>query len=145
MTKPPDGRPPKLKKRDLQAAARATLKNMKFKPTYEPDRWVLVRFASAEKPKTYRVHAGWASSYLTGPEWRASSPIHSITVTEDQFVIRGDSGSTYYCRKSLYGTTVLSAGTLQGLIDMGRKTGVTVTPIPIDELDSVIESISTTA
>lgn len=107
-------------------------------PEYIPDRWTLLKAQSPGNPTTYRVHAGWSSSsYLTGPEWRTSSPIRSIRSTRAQLTIQCASGSTYICHKN-YGLTTFSATAIH---TFGTMSGEEVTPVEEEALNSEMKHL----
>jgi hypothetical protein len=56
-----------------------------------------------------RVLAGWKGAYVSPDEWRMSSDIQEIEEKDDWFIFHNLSGSKYFCAKSRYGFTGLSA------------------------------------
>lgn len=64
-----------------------------------PDLWSFVYIESADR-KMVRVIAGWRGGYLGGDEWRFSTPLQSISETEEGYLAWTESGSSYYLRKS---------------------------------------------
>jgi len=73
-----------------------------------PDQWCLVRIDE----DTTTVMATWSGGYLNGDSWRMNSGITTIDEWDDDWIIRGLSGSVYECHKNRYGINGYGAAVL---------------------------------
>jgi hypothetical protein len=85
------------------------------KMDYYPDKWVVVK-VSSDKGTHYRVFATWSGGYLQGDSWKLNSGIERVEVDGDTYNFIGASGSSYFCNKNSYGTTLYGQSVLTSLI-----------------------------
>jgi hypothetical protein len=71
--------------------------------TYHPDKWVLVEIDSPANGKITKVLASWYGGWAGSDSWKLSSGVNKITETPDGYEFLNDSGSVYFCHKSVYG------------------------------------------
>ena len=84
---------------------------------YIPDRWILIKIITPENEVLYKVLAGWFGGYLGSDSWKINSGITSVEENDNSYEYTGYTGSVYVCRKSSYGTTMLSLSILGSLGD----------------------------
>lgn len=101
---------------------------------YEPDCWTILALRKEGEPPILRALVSWRQTYLSGEEWRASSPITCIEQKGGRVVIQCESGSVYSCPKSNYWTTGCSQQALEGLMSEGEKVDIVVEVLPVDQV-----------
>ena len=84
---------------------------------YNPDKWIVVKITGNDLPPVHKVFACWSGGYLDGDSWKLNSGITNVTDKDDYFFFDGSSGSTYACRKGMYGATGYGYDVLKNLID----------------------------
>lgn len=94
--------------------------------TYRPDKWMLVKITNQEGKFHHRVFATWAGGYTTGDSWKLNSGITKITESGDFYEFEGSSGSTYVCRKSMYGSTGYGWGVIRSLAENAKSENASV-------------------
>jgi hypothetical protein len=101
---------------------------------YESDFWLIFSEEKPKEPPTFRALVSWRPTYMSGEAWRVSSPVDCIERKGDMVVIHSASGNTYTCIHERYGTTGLSQCVLDELISKGASAGITVKPLPMEEV-----------
>lgn len=104
---------------------------------HEPDFWMVIALKKSAQDRVIRVLASWRQTYLTGEEWRASSPIRCMERKGGRVIISVESGSTYNCPYANYGTTGYAQEALEDLIDEGRREGVLIEPLQLHEVEAI--------
>jgi hypothetical protein len=97
---------------------------------YNPDKWMVIKITGKDLPSVHKVFACWAGGYLDGDSWKLNSGITKVTDKGDYFFFDGSSGSTYACRKGMYGATGYGYDVLKNLIDK------------IEQADGAVEILS---
>ena len=97
---------------------------------YNPDKWIIVKITSDAHPPIHKVFACWSGGYLDGDSWKLNSGITKVTEKTDYFFFDGSSGSTYACRKGMYGSNVYGHSVLQRMIANASKNGITIEVLP---------------
>lgn len=101
---------------------------------YTPDKWVVFKINNPKEDKPwYRLFAGWYGGYDTGDSWRANSGITSIDVDNYLYLVHGNSGSTYKCRKGLEGLSAYMDSVLYGMVMSAAEHDVTISVIPMEQ------------
>lgn len=67
---------------------------------YTPDCWQVVEFKSGDNEPIRKVMGGWYGGFSNGDSWRLSSGIESVTETDNCYIVKNYSGSTYECHKN---------------------------------------------
>ena len=93
---------------------------------YNPDKWMVIKITGKDLPPVHKVFACWTGGYLDGDSWKLNSGITKVTDKNDYFFFDGYSGSTYACRKGMYGATGYGYGVLKNLIDKIEQADGTV-------------------
>jgi hypothetical protein len=93
---------------------------------YTPDKWLVVKITGADTPPVHKVFACWSGGYLDGDSWKLNSGITKVTEKTDYYFFDGSSGSTYACRKGMYGATGYGYGILKNLIDKASANGIII-------------------
>jgi hypothetical protein len=93
---------------------------------YNPDKWMVVKITGNDVPPVHKVFACWSGGYLDGDSWKLNSGITEVSDNTDYFFFEGSSGSTYACRKGMYGSTVYGYGVLKNFIDKASENGITI-------------------
>tara|TARA_A200000159_G_C7324349_1_gene340257 strand:- start:404 stop:727 length:324 start_codon:yes stop_codon:yes gene_type:complete len=79
---------------------------------YRPDKWMLVEITGTDPH--YRIFGTWYEGNPYNPDaWRLNSGITGVEETENKFIFKGYSGSTYECDKDSYGVTTYGQGMLK--------------------------------
>lgn len=69
-----------------------------------PDRWLLIWIDDGAGPPFVKVFATWAGGYTTGDSWRLNSGIDNVvSLDEDGWIVRGESGTHYRLHDRSYG------------------------------------------
>jgi hypothetical protein len=96
---------------------------------YNPDKWLIVKINS-ENPH-YRVFATWGGGYLNGDSWKLNSGITKVTENQDYYFFEGSSGSTYVCRKGMYGSTGYGWAVINNMRDQSaEEQNITIDILP---------------
>ena len=93
---------------------------------YNPDKWMVIKITGNDSPPVYKVFACWTGGYLDGDSWKLNSGITKVTEKTDYYFFDGSSGSTYACRKGMYGATGYGYGILKNLIDKASANGIII-------------------
>jgi sulfatase maturation enzyme AslB (radical SAM superfamily) len=88
---------------------------------YVPDRWIIVEIANEDTPAFCKVLAGWLGGYARADEWRLSSPVVKVDEHDDYYEVHNESGSIYKCSKHSIGTTNLSGGVLNTMLEQNSE------------------------
>ena len=72
---------------------------------YKPDRWVVLKFQTADQRTTYKVLGSWGGSYLHGQSWKLNSGCVRAEQDGSCLLFHGHSGSVYRCPLNSYGMT----------------------------------------
>ena len=70
---------------------------------------------SINEEDCYKVFATFRGGYLSGDSWRLNSGITNIEKDGDNYIFTGCSGSSYTCRKDMYGTSFYTESILLNL------------------------------
>lgn len=107
---------------------------------YNPDVWVVVKFAGADVPdgELYKILAGWYGGYLGADSWKFNSGITKITPDGDVFAVDGYSGSTYRCHRAAERVNLMTQGIFQQYSEGYKQRGKRVT-MEIVPIDSILE------
>ena len=97
---------------------------------YLPDKWLVVKITGNDLPPVYKVFACWYGDYLGSDSWKLNSGITKVTETNEYFFFEGSSGSTYKCRKGMYGYTSYGASILNDMIDRAAEKDVAIKVLP---------------
>ena len=97
---------------------------------YIPDKWLVVKISSDKAPSIYKVFACWYGGYLGSDSWKLNSGITKVTETHEYLFFDGSSGSTYACRKGMYGYSGYGPDVLNNLIESAAEKGVTIKVLP---------------
>jgi len=97
---------------------------------YNPDKWLVVKITGNDLPPVHKVFACWSGGYLDGDSWKLNSGITKVTDKDDFFFFDGYSGSTYACRKGMYGANGYGYGVLADMIDRAAERGITIDILP---------------
>jgi len=100
---------------------------------YIPDRWIIVEIANEGEPTFCKVLAGWIGGYACADEWRLSSPVVKVIEEDTHYEIHNESGSIYKCPKHSIGTTNLSGGVLNRMLEQNSES-VKISAIDIGKL-----------
>lgn len=104
--------------------------------SYTPDKWVVLKIDNPKEDKPwYRLFTGWYGGYAAGDSWRANSGITKIEYDKDNkvYLIHGNSGSVYKCKKELEGLSAYMDSVLYGMLMTAAEKCVSVTVIPIKQ------------
>ena len=93
---------------------------------YNPDKWMVIKITGKDLPPVHKVFACWTGGYLDGDSWKLNSGITKVTEKTDYYFFDGSSGSTYACRKGMYGATGYGYGILKNLIDKASANGIII-------------------
>lgn len=104
--------------------------------TYEPDIWVPLLIESERYGKIYKVLAGWYGGFAGASNWRLSSGIESITVSDDGsfLTIPQSTGSVYIVPAWTQMSSMLS-NVFTGIVESSEEQKTfTVKLLELDEL-----------
>lgn len=90
-----------------------------------PDRWVVIEMDDG-KNVFRKVLSGWVGGYLTSDHYRISSPIEKETEKERAVHFETESGSTYICKNTREGMTVLTSGIYNTLKNAAEESNIKV-------------------
>ena len=79
--------------------------------TYNPDKWVMLKFTHDSKP-VYKILASFYGGYARGDSWQLNSGVVKIEEDGDLYLFHGSSGSVYQCHKQMYGMSAYTMGIL---------------------------------
>lgn len=98
---------------------------------YTPDKWLCVEITGrpSEKP-IYKIFACWYGGYLGSNSWKLNSGITSVSENTDYYFFEGSSGSTYACRKGMYGASRYGYGILEDMIEKAAANDITIEVMP---------------
>ena len=99
--------------------------------SYTPDRWVILELTSSGASHR-RVLGGWHGGFAGADRWRLNSGIVHTRLNDGLYEFEGDSGSTYFCRKELYGFNSLMASVLPAMRE--RNPGIDIRELTLEEI-----------
>lgn len=77
-----------------------------------PDKWVLVKITSRENKVVYKILAGFYGGFAGSDHWQMNSGVKKVDEEEHLWIVHGESGSEYICRKDSEGLTRLTQAML---------------------------------
>lgn len=77
--------------------------------TYNPDKWVLLKFKHNGKI-VYKVLASWYGGFANGDSWKLNSGCTKIEEDGQLYRFHGSSGSVYQVHKATYGMSSYTHG-----------------------------------
>jgi hypothetical protein len=96
--------------------------------TYTPDAWVVVKIQQVGSEEVlYKVFAQWYGGYTKGDSWKMNSGIVRASTDDNYFKFEGYSGSSYWCHKNYYRTTLYGTSVLNKIINDMKVHGYDVT------------------
>jgi len=106
--------------------------------TYNPDKWIIVKFTSPKNGDVYKVLGGWSGGYLDSDNWRVSSGLERIEEDGDYLLMHNYSGSIYKCHKKAEGVTGLSGSMLYGWTEEAKEhEGIEVDTVTVEEFNNL--------
>lgn len=100
--------------------------------TYNPDKWVIVKFKKKDEV-WYKVLGTWVGGYLHGASWRMSSGLEKVEDAGEIYKMHNYSGSIYECHKQMEQLHYVAAGILEQLKEQGKKEKVKVSVIKLKQ------------
>ena len=98
--------------------------------TYNPDKWVMVKFNVRGKV-IYKILASWYGGFARGDSWKLNSGVTKIEEDGQLYRFHGSSGSVYQCHKATYGMSAYTMGILSNFQKQVDETeGVTLELLP---------------
>lgn len=108
--------------------------------TYEPNKWVIIKFDTDEGP-AHVVFGSWSGGYLDGDSWRRNSGIVRVEEDGDFLLFHGHTGSVYRVFKDRYGVAGGSNyAVLDAMVKASESVNAQVLPEDTDWLN--LEGIS---
>jgi len=97
---------------------------------YIPDKWLVVKITGPNSSPVHKVFACWYGGYLGSDSWKLNSGITKVTETHEYFFFEGSSGSTYVCRRGIYGCSGYGAGVLSDMTERAKLKNITIEVLP---------------
>lgn len=92
---------------------------------YHPDRWALLKITNGDET-VYKILAGFYGGFAGSNSWKLNSGVTKVEEDADLWLVYGESGSVYACRKNAEGFTALTS---QMLAHWKRQAGIEVVPM----------------